>query len=209
MFGLKSVYLYLISCQITLIKFLKKLYFSSKNYNKSLESKTPQQVYYNPNPFLLSIITSYSDQSFKISEIDPNIFWIENKKKDTDQKHDFFWLNLLDRNADHKKLKKIIYIWIFKYSKYKRKIWETSTLSARIISWILNTDIILKLSANNGTNYSTATLTALPDFATGIKMAKVNDLTVTAGTQLKYKIEFANQSSGSKEARIRGVSLQY
>ena len=73
----------------------------------------------------------------------------------------------------------------------------------------LNTDIVLKLSADNGSNYSTATLTALPDFATGIKMAKVNDLSVTAGTQLKYKIEFANQSSGSKEARIRGVSLQY
>ena len=73
----------------------------------------------------------------------------------------------------------------------------------------LNTDIILKLSADNGSNYSTATLTALPDFATGIKMAKVNDLSVTAGTQIKYKLEFANQSSGSKEARIRGVSLQY
>ena len=73
----------------------------------------------------------------------------------------------------------------------------------------LNTDIILKLSANNGSNYSTATLTALPDFATGIKMAKVNDLSVTAGTQLKYKLEFANQNSASKEARIRGVSLQY
>jgi len=73
----------------------------------------------------------------------------------------------------------------------------------------LNTDIILKLSADNGSNYSTATLTALPDFATGIKMAKVNDLSVTAGTQLKYKIEFANQALNSKEARIRGVSLQY
>ena len=73
----------------------------------------------------------------------------------------------------------------------------------------LNTDIILKLSADNGSNYSTATLTALPDFASGIKCAKVNDLSVTAGTQLKYKIEFANQASGSKEARIRGVSLQY
>jgi hypothetical protein len=73
----------------------------------------------------------------------------------------------------------------------------------------LNTDIVLKLSADNGSNYSTATLTALPDFATGIKMAKVNDLSVTAGTQLKYKIELANQASGSKEARIRGVSLQF
>ena len=81
MFGLKSVYLYIIACQITLIKFLKKLYFLSKNYNKSLESKTPQQVYYNPNPFLLSIITSYNNQSFKISDVDPNNFWLEDEKK--------------------------------------------------------------------------------------------------------------------------------
>jgi len=73
----------------------------------------------------------------------------------------------------------------------------------------LNTDIVLKLSADGGSNYATATMTALPDFATGIKMAKVNDLSVTAGTSLKYKLEFANQASGSKEARIRGVSLQY
>jgi hypothetical protein len=73
----------------------------------------------------------------------------------------------------------------------------------------LNTDIILQLSADNGSNFTTATLTALPDFSTGIKMAKVNDLSVTAGTQLKYKILFANQSNGSKVARIRGVSLQY
>ena len=73
----------------------------------------------------------------------------------------------------------------------------------------LNTDIVLKLSADNGSNYTTATLTAMPDFASGIKMAKVNDLTIAnAGTSLKYKLEFANQS-GLKEARIRGVSLQY
>ena len=90
MFGLKSVYFYLIACQITLIKFFKKIYFSSKNYNKSLETKTPQQVYYNPNPFLLSIITSYTKQSFKINEIDPNIFWIEDQKIETEQMHNFF-----------------------------------------------------------------------------------------------------------------------
>jgi len=72
----------------------------------------------------------------------------------------------------------------------------------------LNTDIVLQLSADGGSNYSTATLTALPNFSTGIKMAKVNDLSVTAGTSLKYKISFANQSA-TKEARIRGVSLQY
>ena len=146
MFGLKSVYLYIIACQITLIKFLKKLYFLSKNYNKSLESKTPQQVYYNPNPFLLSIITSYNNQSFKISDVDPNNFWLKDEKKNADQMHNFFWLNLIDRKADHKKLKKIIYVWMLRNSKYRQKIWETSTLSARIISWILNIDIILNNS---------------------------------------------------------------
>ncbi len=146
MFGLKSVYFYLVACQITLIKFFKKLYFSSKNYNKSLESKTPQQVYYSPNPFLLSIITSYNKQSFKISDVDPNIFWLQDRKKDAEKLHNFFWLNLLDRKTDNKKLKTIIYIWMLKNSKYKKSIWETSTLSERIISWILNVDIILNNS---------------------------------------------------------------
>jgi hypothetical protein len=54
----------------------------------------------------------------------------------------------------------------------------------------LNTDIVLELSADNGSNWSTATLSALPNFSTGIKMAKVNDLAVTAGTQLKIQIKF-------------------
>ena len=146
MFGLKSVYFYLIACQITLIKFFKKIYFSSKNYHKSLQTFAPQQVYYNPNPFLLSIITTYKKESFKISEIDPNVFWLENEKDDSKELHKFFWLTLLDRKTDHKKLKKIIYIWMLKNSTYKKKIWDTSVLSARVISWILNIDIILNNS---------------------------------------------------------------
>ena len=146
MFGLKSVYYYLIALEITLVKFLKKIYFSSKRYNKSLESETPKQVYYNPNPFLLSIITTYKKKSFKISDIDPNIFWLEDEKKNSDELHKFFWLNLIDRKVDDKNLKKVIYIWMLKNSKYKRKVWETSTISARITSWILNIDIILNNS---------------------------------------------------------------
>ena len=103
MFGLKSVYFYLLAVQITLIKILKKFYFSSKNYNKSLESITPQQVYYSPNPFLLSIITPYKSQSFKINEVDPNIFWVKNKNKNSEQAHNFLWLNLIERKVDQKK----------------------------------------------------------------------------------------------------------
>ena len=90
MFGIKSVYFYLIALHVTLIKFLKKIYFSSNSYNKSLESKTPLQAHYNPNPFLLSIITDYKKKSFKISEVDPNLFWIEDKKKNSEKLHNFF-----------------------------------------------------------------------------------------------------------------------
>ena len=67
-------------------------------------------------------------------------------KKETAQLHNFFWLNLIDRKTDYKNIKKIIYVWMLKNSKYKKEIWETSTLSARVISWILNVDIILNNS---------------------------------------------------------------
>jgi uncharacterized heparinase superfamily protein len=205
MFGLKSVFFYLIACQITLIKFFKKIYFSSKNYNKSLESKTPKQVYYNPNPFLLSIITSYSGQSFKISEIDPNVFWLENKKKDTKQMHNFFWLNLIDRKTDHTKLKKIIYIWMLRNSKYKNEIWETSTLSSRVISWILNIDIIL----NNSTfdfkkNFLNCIISQTNHLKKNIKFEKdlskkIEILTAITLTGVVFKEYEENFSIGVKE----------
>ena len=35
---------------------------------------------------------------------------------------------------------------MLKNSKYKKEIWDTSTLSRRVISWILNIDIILNNS---------------------------------------------------------------
>jgi len=74
----------------------------------------------------------------------------------------------------------------------------------------LNTDLKVYLSADNGSNYTQVTLVALPDFATGVKSAKANDVTISnTGTQLKYKVEFANQASGSKVTRVTGVSVQY
>ena len=150
MFNLKSIYFYFLAIQISLIKFIKKIYFSTSYYNKSLASKTPQQFYFHPNPFLLSSITNYKKYSFKIGEIDPNVFWL-NKKNAWEEKelHSFLWLNLIDRKNDGKSLQKIIDVWMLKHSKYKRNVWESSVLSKRIISWILNVDIIL----NNGSFY--------------------------------------------------------
>ena len=147
MFNLKSIYFYFLAIQISLIKFIKKVYFSTNYYNKSLISKTPQQFYFHPSPFLLSTITNYKNLSFKISDIDSNFFWIKQKKnKEEKELHNFLWLNLIDRKSDGKSIQKIINIWMIKHSKYKKNIWESSTLSKRIISWILNVDIIL----NNG-----------------------------------------------------------
>ena len=148
MFGLKSAYFYLVALQVTFIKFFKKLYFSTKHYNNSLESKIPIQVFFNPNPFLLSLISPYTKKSFNFNEVSPNDFWLEKKNKKIDQYHNYLWLSLINRKTDEKNIQKIIYLWIIKYSSFKKKIWDTSTLSSRIISWMLNVDIII----NNGTS---------------------------------------------------------
>ena len=68
----------------------------------SLISKIPIQVYFSPNPFLLSIISPYTKKSFKINDINPNEFWLETKKKNFIKYHNFLWLNLIDRKVDGK-----------------------------------------------------------------------------------------------------------
>jgi len=146
MFGLKGAYFYLVAIQITFIKFIKKIYFTSTRYNKSLKSKIPTQVYFNPNPFLLSIISPYKKKLFKINDVNANEFWIERKNKSILEYHNFLWLNFIDRKTDGKNIQKIIYLWMLKYSNFKKNIWESSVISSRLISWMLNIDIII----NNG-----------------------------------------------------------
>ena len=148
MFNLKSIYFYFLALQISLIKFIKKIYFSSDYYSSSLASKTPNQFFFYPNPFLLSTITNYKKYSFKVGEIDPNLFWVVSKHNNEEKEmHSFLWLNLIDRKNDGKIIQRTIDVWILKHSRYKRNIWDSSVLSKRIISWILNVDIIL----NNAT----------------------------------------------------------
>lgn len=73
----------------------------------------------------------------------------------------------------------------------------------------INTDIVAQLSADGGANYSTATLESRGVFASGQYISIANNVSVTPGTQPKYKINFANQSNGAKEARIIAVGLLY
>jgi hypothetical protein len=73
----------------------------------------------------------------------------------------------------------------------------------------LNTDLIAQVSANNGTDFTTVTLTPRGTFSTGINIAVANNVTVTSGTSCKYKISFANQSAGVKETQVHGIGLLY
>ena len=71
-------------------------------------------------------------------------------------------------------------------------------------------DLWASISADGGSNYQTVTLTAGGTFSTGILIAKADNVTVTnTGTAPKYQINFANQSSGVKEAQVHGVALLY
>jgi hypothetical protein len=73
----------------------------------------------------------------------------------------------------------------------------------------LNTDLVAQVSANNGTDYTTVTLTPRGTFSSGINIAVANNVTVTSGTSCKYKISFANQSAGVKETQVHGIGLLY
>jgi len=73
----------------------------------------------------------------------------------------------------------------------------------------LNTDIKISVSANNGTNFTQVTLTSTGQvLSTGLNTIISDKVTVTSGTQLKYKVEFANQGA-SKSTELYGISLIY
>ncbi len=149
MFNLKGIYFYFLAIKITVAKFLKRIYFTTNYYNKSLKSKIPKQFYFYPNPFLLSSFINYKNFSFKIENIDSQSFWDkEFSKKDEKNLHDFFWLNLIDRKNNALIIQEIISIWIQKNNRYRKIIWDNTVLSKRIISWILNADIILNNADN-------------------------------------------------------------
>ena len=82
MFNLKSIYFYFLALQITLIKFIKKIYFSTNYYNKSLVSKTPKQFFNYRNKEIIdhSIEKSLNSKLFK------KILIITNKLKNFKKK---------------------------------------------------------------------------------------------------------------------------
>jgi len=97
---------------------------------------------------------------------------------------------------------------------------QTANASTSIVSAVLtytdnvgttalNTDLVLEVSADNGVTFTSAPLTAAGSFSSGILQATTSDITVVAGTQIKYKVTFANQAALTKVTQVNGVSLIY
>ena len=144
MLKLKAAYFYFLAVKILLIRFVKKIYFSTDYYNNSLKTKLPEQLYFYPNSFLLSSFINQKIFTFKLSKVNINTFWndFETQKEEEDL-NSFFWLNLINRKINGDNIQKIISIWIKNNNKYKKKNWDNLQISKRILAWILNADIIL------------------------------------------------------------------
>jgi uncharacterized heparinase superfamily protein len=147
MFSFKGAYFYFLAVKILTARFIRKIYFSTNYYNKSLTTKLPEQLYFFPNPFLLSSFVNQKIFTFKLSKVNIDTFWndFESLKEEGDL-NSFFWLNLINRKNDGEAIQQIISIWIKNNNKYKKKNWSNSQVSKRILAWILNVDIILNNS---------------------------------------------------------------
>ena len=75
----------------------------------------------------------------------------------------------------------------------------------------LGTDLKIYFSCDNGSNWTEVSSygTVSPEFSTGVKMIRLGETTCTAGTQIKYKAVWANQSSGSKDTQLHGIGMNF
>ena len=75
----------------------------------------------------------------------------------------------------------------------------------------LGTDLKVYFSCDGGSNFTevgASDFSVGSDFSTGVKTVYLAQKTCTSGTDVRYKIEFANQS-GSKKAEVYGIALNY
>ena len=144
MLSFEASYFYLLAVGITLVNFFKKIYFTTSYYNQSLRTKLPEQLYFYPNPCLLSSFVNQKNFAIKLSRINIDTFWMGFKNsKEEENFNNFFWLNLINRKNNGAVIQKIISIWIDNNTKYNKNNWHNSIISKRILAWILNANIIL------------------------------------------------------------------
>ena len=140
----KNVYIYFLSLKKIILKKFIEFFFSTKYYNKSLETKIPSRFFFYPNPYLLSPLVNHSEVLYKISKDNADINWDHiDKNKEKNKIHNFLWLNLVDRKNNPETIQKIIFDWSIKYGNYKKEVWNNNSINLRTISWISNAEIIL------------------------------------------------------------------
>ena len=75
----------------------------------------------------------------------------------------------------------------------------------------LGTDLKVYMSCDGGSNWTEASSynAITPVYSTGIKQVRLGETTCTSGTDIRYKVEFANQASGTKECQVHGIGINY
>lgn len=75
----------------------------------------------------------------------------------------------------------------------------------------LGTDLKVYFTCDGGSNWTEASSynAITPVYSTGIKQVRLGKTTCTSGTDVRYKVEWANQSSGSKETQLHGIGINY
>ena len=75
----------------------------------------------------------------------------------------------------------------------------------------LGTDLKVYFTCNGGTNWTEASSYSAitPVYSTGVKQVRLGETTCTSGTDVRYKVEWANQSQGSKETQLHGIGTNY
>ena len=122
---------------------IRKIYLSSRIYNKKISRIDDKLIEYKPSPILLDCLIKYEKKKNNIENFYLNSVWTNQDIKETDYKklHSFFWLFTIDLKSSKKITQSIILNWIEKNQKYNSKSWEIDTLSKRIISWISNSQL--------------------------------------------------------------------
>ncbi len=144
MLNIKNVYIYFVAIKIYLSKFLKDIYFQSNFYQNKLIEKKEIKIHFIPNSYLLSSFTNNKKFEFDIKQDFTNYLLTKSsEKKRFKQIHNFLWLSLIDRKNDGVVVRKMIDEWIKKFGEFKNNVWEPSLTSLRVISWILNADLVL------------------------------------------------------------------
>ena len=140
MFSLKNINVYFLAIKTHSKNFIKDIFFKSDLYNSKIIEKGENKFLFFPNPYLLSSLTNKNNFEFDVNSETIEKIW---SKRNTRDSHNFLWLGLIDRKNDGVVVRKIINEWIFKYKDYDDKIWEPSLISLRVISWIMNAELIL------------------------------------------------------------------